>query len=150
MIRPLLAYAAVVAIGVVAWVALGGSRADIVASIVLLGLVTTPGFVLSVELVRRFAPTSWPSRALVGAASWAGWWLVVAVIATVLSRVVLLPGELTRVDAIAAAAGALFSVLAFDGRKRRPGMVLIGLALAVTALIVVGAVWMAGRWGGAV
>jgi len=47
-----------------------------------------------------------------------------------------------------AASGAGFSLLAFDEHEARAGKALTLLALAVTAFVILGSSWMAGRWGG--
>jgi hypothetical protein len=51
--------------------------------------------------------------------------------------------------AFLAASGAGFSLLAFDGHETRAGTAFTLLALAVTAFVILGSVWMAGRWGSA-
>jgi hypothetical protein len=64
--------------------------------------------------------------------------------------VVLVP-EAVAVDLLLlAVAGAGFSVLAFGGSVVRTGWAFAILALAVVVFVVVGSIWMAGRWGGPV
>ena len=41
-------------------------------------------------------------------------------------------------------------MLAFDGHEARAGKALTLLALAVTASVILGSTWMAGRWSGSV
>jgi hypothetical protein len=58
------------------------------------------------------------------------------------------PESLAAALFVFAASGAGFSLLAFDGYEARPGKALTLLALAVTASVILGSTWMAGRWGG--
>ena len=167
MTRPILACLVIVTLGV--WVFLmvrdvteGGDivRAPVVAATALLGfdlvlwafltLLLVPAMVLTVELVHRFEATSRAARSVLGAASWAGWCLFVAITMAVGSRMVATPDTLAVDLVLFAAAGAGFSLLAFDGHATRPGIALTLLAVAVTAFVILGSIWMAGRWGGAV
>ena len=164
MTRPIVAYLVTVTLGVWVFYAIedvqqGGDlvRAAAVAVTALLEfgfvwlvfLLLIPAMVLTIELVHRFEATSRAARSLLGAASWAGWGVFVAITLAVASRVVLLAEPLGGDLLLLAASGAGFSLLAFDGSETRPGMALILLALAVTAFVIVGSVWMAGRWGSA-
>jgi hypothetical protein len=111
-------------------------------------LLLIPAMVLTIGLVHRFEATSRAARSVLGAASWAGWCLFVAITLAVASRVVLVPETLAGNLFVFAASGAGFSLLAFDGHESRPGKALTLLALAVTACVILGSIWMAGRWSG--
>ena len=76
--------------------------------------------------------------------------MFVAITLAVASHLVAAPETLASDLVLFAASGAGFSVVAFDELESRPGMGLILLALAVTASVILGSMWMAGRWGGAV
>jgi heme/copper-type cytochrome/quinol oxidase subunit 4 len=163
--RPILAYLVVVTLGVWVFLAVedvrtGGDlvRAPVVAATALLRfglgglafitLLLIPAMVLTIGLVHRFEATSRAARSVLGAASWAGWCLFVAITLAVASRVVLVPETLAGNLFVFAASGAGFSLLAFDGHESRPGKALTLLALAVTACVILGSIWMAGRWSG--
>ncbi len=163
--RPILAYLVIVTLGVWLFLAVEdvrtGSdlvRAPVVAATALLGfglgglafitLLLIPALVLAIELVHRFEATSRAARSVLGAAAWAAWCLFVAITLAVASRVVLVPESLGAALLVFAASGAGFSLLAFDGFEARPGKVLALLAPAVTAFVILGSIWMAGRWGG--
>lgn len=165
--RPILAYLVTVTLGVgvfltVEDVRTGGDpvRAPVVAATALLGfglgglafitLLLIPAMVVTIELVHRFEATSRAARSVIGAATWAGWCLVVAVTLAVASRVVLVPESLAGTLFVFAASGTGSSLLAFDGSEARPGKALTLLALAVTTLVILGSIWMAGRWSGTV
>lgn len=167
MTRPILAYLATIILGVWVFYAVEGLqeggglvRATGAATSTLLGagltllafatLLLIPAFVLTIELVRRFTATSRAARSVLGAASWAGWCLFVAIALAVASRVVLVPETLAGDLVLFAASGAAFSLLAFEGHDVRPGKALTLLALVVTAFVVLGSIWMTGRWGGPV
>lgn len=77
------------------------------------------------------------------------WCVFMAIMLTVASRMVLVPGALAGDLFLFAGSGAGFSLLAFDGFETRPGKAQMFLALAVTVLVILGSIWMAGRWGGA-
>lgn len=162
--RPILAYVGIVFAG--AWVRYGIDdftqqgdliRAPFVAAATVLGagpgpLATLvalfiPATVLTVELVGRLDFRSRTARSFIGAASWAGWGVFLAVSLSALSRVVLLPDLLAAHLALFAAGGAGFTLLDPDGARRRAGRVLIVLAVAVAMLVVLGSIVMAGRWG---
>jgi hypothetical protein len=66
----------------------------------------------------------------------------------VASRVVLVPETLARYLIFLGASGAAYSMLAFDGNQERAGKALMLLALATAAVVVLGSMWMAGRWRG--
>ena len=133
-------------------------RAPVVAAAALVGfglgglafisLLLIPALVFTIELVHRFEATSRAARSVLGAATWAGWCLFVAITLAVASRVVLVPESLATALFVFAASGAGFSLLAFDGYEARPGKALTLLALAVTAFVILGSTWMAGQWGG--
>jgi hypothetical protein len=145
--RPLIVYLLIVTVGSFAFIPMNGPGRDLLSFVVLVGLAFVPALVVNAELVRRFATTSWPRRAIVGAAAWAGWCLFVALDLILTSRVYPVPSALLGPLAIFAGVGAGFSVLAFGGRRARPGIALAVLALAMTTLVVVFGFWMAGRWG---
>ena len=164
--RPIVAYLVIVVLGVWVFIAVedvktGGDLlpAPAVAAAALVGfglgglvfvsLLVLPAFVLTVELVHRLEARSPAARSVLGAATWAGWCLFVAIALAIASRVVLVPESLAAVLLVFAASGAGFSLLAFDGHEARPGKALTLLALAVTAVVILGSSWMAGRWGGA-
>ncbi len=107
-----------------------------------------PAMVLTIELVHRFGASSRAARSLLGAASWAAWCLFVAITLAATSHVVLVPGVLADSILPLAVAGAGYALLAFDGHDVRPGRALTLLALGVTASVILGSVWIAGRWGG--
>jgi hypothetical protein len=117
-------------------------------ALALVVLLLVPAMVLTVELVHRIGATSRTARSVVGASSWAGWCLFVAVALAVGSRMVVGPETLAGDLVLFAAAGAGFSLLGFTGRESRPGKAFALLALAVTAFVILGSIWMAGRWGG--
>ncbi len=163
--RPIVAYLVIVTLGVWVFLAVedvrtGGDlvRAPVVAATALLRfglgglafitLLLVPAMVLTIELVHRFEATSRAARSVLGAATWAGWCLFVAITLAVASRVVLVPESLAGTLFVFAASGAGFSMLAFDGHEARAGKTLTLLALAVTAFVILGSSWMAGRWGG--
>jgi hypothetical protein len=58
------------------------------------------------------------------------------------------PDFLMGALAVFAGAGAVYSLLAFDGHYTRSGKALTLLAVAATAFVVIGSVLMGGRWGG--
>lgn len=166
MTRPLLAYLVIVALGTWVYLAVedvkvGGDpvRALVEAATALvafglgglgfLAILLIPALVLTIELVHRFEATSRAARSAIGAASWAGWCLFVAVTLVVVSRLVPMRETLAGYLVLFAAAGAGFSLLAFDGHGTRAGNALVLSALAVTALVILGSMWMAGRWGSA-
>jgi hypothetical protein len=162
--RPLLAYLVIVALGV--WVFQLVQEAaqgrDLVGAVVaattafrnslvalpFFSLLLLPAMVLTIELVHRLQASTIAARAAVGAASWITWGLFVAISVVVASRVVLVPETLARYLIFLAAAGAAYTVLAFDGYQARAGKALMLLALATAAVVVLGSMWMAGRWGG--
>ena len=164
--RPILAYLTTVIIGVVAFLAMQRLQqgTDVVSEVVgagtaLLGLglvwlagaglLMLPAFVLTIELVHRFAASSKARRSALGAASWVGWGLFGAVTLAIVSGITLVPEWLIGDLLLLGTAGAGFAFLAFDGHDARAGRVLNALALVVTALVVIGSLWMAGRWGAA-
>lgn len=134
------------AMGVAGTALLGSGLALLVLATFLL----IPAMALTVELVHRFEVASRAGRSVLGAGSWAGWCLFVAITVAVASRVVLVPETLAGDLFLFAASGAGFSLLGFGGHEVRPGKALTVLALAVTACVVLGSIWMAGRWGGPV
>jgi len=163
--RPILAYLVIVTLGVWLFLAVedvrtGGDlvRAPVVAATALLGfglgglafiaLLLVPALVLTIELVHRFEATSRAARSILGAAAWAAWCLCIAITLAIASRVVLVPESLAGALFVFAASGAGFSMLAFDGHEARAGKALTLLALAVTASVILGSTWMAGRWNG--
>jgi len=166
MTRPILAYLVIVTLGVWVFIAVedvksGGDlvRAPVVAvaalvrfgpgGLAFIALLLIPALVVTVGLVHRFAATTRAARSILGAATWAGWCLFVAITLAIASRVVLVPESLGAALLVFAASGAGFSLLAFDGHEARPGRALTLVALAVTALVILGSAWMAGRWSGA-
>jgi hypothetical protein len=163
--RPILVYLVIVTLGIWFYLAVedvkqGGDlvRAPVVAAAALLGfglgglafiaLLLIPAMVLTIVLVRRFEAASRAARSVLGAASWAGWCLFVAITLAVASRLVAAPETLGGDLFLFAASGAGFSLLALDGFEARPGKALTLLALAVTGSVILGSIWMAGRWGG--
>jgi hypothetical protein len=165
--RPSLAYLLIIAFGTWLFLAVedvrtGGNPAGApgAAASALLGfglgglafitLLLLPAFVVTLELVHRFAAPSRAARSVLGATAWACWCLFIAVTLAVASRVVLVPESLSGAVFVFAASGAGFSLLAFDGRETRAGRSLTLLAMAVTWLVILGSIWMAGRWSGAV
>lgn len=118
------------------------------AGLALITLLLIPALVLTIELVHRFEAMSRAARSVLAAATWAGWCLFVAITLAVASRVVLVPESLAAALFLFAVSGAGFSLLAFDGCEARAGKALTLLALAVTAFVILGSTWMAGRWGG--
>lgn len=164
--RPILAYLLTVIIGVASFMAFQRLQQghDVVSEVVgagtaLLGLglvwlagaglLMLPAFVLTIELVHRFAASSKARRSALGAASWVGWGLFGAVTLAIVSGITLVPEWLIGDLLLLGTAGAGFAFLAFDGHDARAGRVLNALALVVTALVVIGSLWMAGRWGAA-
>lgn len=113
------------------------------------GILMLPAFVSTIELVHRFAASSKASRSVLGAASWAGWGLFGAITLSIVSGIVLVPEWLFEDLLLFGAVGAGFAFLAFDGHEARAGRVLSVLALVVALVVVVGSLWMAGRWGAA-
>ena len=162
--RALLAYLVIVTLGV--WVfyvvqdtTQGRNLVDAVAaattflrnSVVLLpflSILLLPAMVLTLDLVHRFKADTIAARLVVGAASWAGWGLFSAIILVVASRLVVVLEVLASDLVFLAASGAVYSLLAFDGYETRPGKAMVALALAATVLVILGSMWMAGRWGG--
>jgi hypothetical protein len=162
--RPLLAYLMIVALGV--WVFQLVQEAaqgrDLVGAVVaattafrnrlvalpFFSLLLLPAMVLTIELVHRLQASTIASRAAVGAASWITWGLFVAISVVVASRVVLVPETLARYLILLGASGAAYTVLAFDGYQARAGKALTLFALGTAAVVVLGSMWMAGRWGG--
>jgi hypothetical protein len=166
MVRPALSYLGTVMIGV--WVFYAGDelgrgggtvRALLLANGALLpfalvmfllaGVLMLPAFVLNIELVHRFEATTRLVRSAIGAASWAGWFLVIALTLAALSRLTLLPYLVAGDLALFLVMGAGFSLLAFDGYDARAGRALTVLALAVMGVVVLGSIFMSGRWGAA-
>ena len=162
--RPLVAYLTIVLLGVWVFYAVDGVRqrgdiagAALAAAGALLGpglvlaaslsLLLIPAVALTVALIHRFEAASRVARAAIGAGSWAAWCLVVAIVLATASGIVLVPDMLIGDLFLFAIAGAGFSLLAFDGYERRVGKALVLVALAVSALFLIGNVWMAGRWG---
>lgn len=113
------------------------------------GLLVLPAFVSTIELVHRFVAGSNATRSVLGAASWAAWGLLVAITMALASGITLIPDWFIVALLLFGAAGAGFALLAFDGHDARAGRVLTLLAMAVTGFVVLGSVWMAGRWGSA-
>ena len=165
--RPALAYLVIIAVGTWLFIAVENVRtggdpvgAPVAAAATLLGfglgglafiaLLLLPAFVVTLELVHRLEAPSRAARSALGAAAWAGWCLFVAVTLVVASRVVLVPDSLGGALFVFGMSGAGFSLLAFDGRESRPGKSLTLLAMAVTWFVILGSIWMAGRWSGAV
>jgi hypothetical protein len=165
--RPILAYLAVVASAVWLGYAVvdlqqGGDLigAPVVAAgsligyglvlVAILSLVLIPAFALTILLVHYFEAGSRTARAISGAGAWVGWCLFVTIVLAVASGVELEPGALGTDLVVFAVAGAAFSLLAFDGCDRRVGPLLTVGALAVAVLVILGSLWMAGRWGGPV
>ena len=164
--RPMLAYLLTVMVGVVAFLAIQRLQQgdDVVTGPVgsttfLLGwglawlagagLLMLPACVLTIEMVHRFAASSKASRSVLGAASWVSWGLFGAITLSIVSGITLVPEWLIGDVLLVGAAGAGFAFLAFDGHEARAGRVLSMLALVVTAFVVIGSLWMAGRWGAA-
>lgn len=108
-----------------------------------------PAFVLTIELVHRSEATSSTARSLLGAVSWAGWGVFGAVTLALASRVTIVPEWLAGDLLLSAAMGAAFARLAFADHEVRSGRVLTLMAVAVAAFVVLGSLWMAGRWGAA-
>jgi hypothetical protein len=162
--RPVIAYLVVVTLGVWVFNAIeelkqGGDlvRAAVAATSVLrdsldllpmLAVLLLPAMVLTIELVHRFEAESIAARSILGAAAWVGWGLFVAMRLVATSGVVLVPEFLMGALAVFAGAGAVYSLLAFDGHQTRPGRALTLLAVAATAFVVIGSMLMAGHWGG--
>jgi hypothetical protein len=114
----------------------------------LYSLLLLPAMVLTIHLVHRYEADTIATRSLIGAASWVGWGLFGAIAVVVGSRVVLAPESLVGYLSMLAVAGAVYSLLAFDGYETRPGRPLVVLAVIATVLVILGSIWMAGRWGG--
>jgi hypothetical protein len=167
MTRPILAHLAVVTAGAWVFYAIEDVRqggdlvgAPVAAGVALVGfgvvflaalsVLLVPAMVLTVALVDRLGAASRGARLLVGAASWTGWGLFVAITLAGASRLVLVPEAVAADLLLLAVAGAGFSVLAFGGSVVRTGRAFAILALAVVVFVVVGSIWMAGRWGGPV
>ena len=164
--RPTLAYVLTVIIGVAAFLAFqrlqqGG---DIVSEpvgsptavfglglvwLVGAGILMVPAFVSTIELVHRSAASSKASRSVLGAASWAGWGLFGAIALAIVSGITLVPEWLFGDLLLFGAAGVGFAFFAFAGHEARAGRILSLLALLVAVFVVVGSLWMAGRWGAA-
>lgn len=162
----MLAYLLVVIIGVAAFLAIerlqqggeivsevvGAGTAQLGLGFVWLvgaGLLMLPAFVSTIELIHRFAASSKANRSVLGAASWAGWGLFGAITVSIVSGIGLVPEWLFEDLLLFGAAGAGFALLAFNDHEAQAGRVLSVLALVVTAFVVVGSLWMAGRWGAA-
>lgn len=152
--RPALAYLSVVAVGVLVFEVV--HEPDLVASVpVGTGLtllafacvLLVPAGVAAVALSHRFEATSGVARAALGAASSAGWGLIVAITLAVVSQLALLLGELVSDLALIAAAGAAFSLLGLDGHESDAGRWLTLVSFVIVALVVVGSALMAGHWG---
>jgi hypothetical protein len=152
--RPALAYLCVVALGVLVFEL--ANEPDLVASVPLgtglallafAGVLLLPAGVAAIALSHRFEAASGVARAALGAASWAGWGLIVAITLAVVSQLALMLGELVSDLAILAAAGAAFSVLGLDGHEVRAGRWLTLVSLVVVAMVIVGSALMAGHWG---
>jgi hypothetical protein len=111
-------------------------------------LLLLPAMVLAMELIHRFATDTIAVRSIIGAASWVGWGVFGAIALVVASRVVLVAETLVGYLFVLAMWGAVFSLLAFDGYDTRPGKVLTALAVVGAILVILGSLWMAGRWGG--
>ncbi|MEK6721873.1 MAG: hypothetical protein AABZ33_14575 [Chloroflexota bacterium] len=152
MTRPILAYLVTVTVGTGIVYAVKGAKVEILGFVPLAlaaVLALIPALVLTVELVHRFEAASRGARAVVGAASWAGWGLCIAIALAVLSRVVLVAETLAGGLVVLAASGAGFSFLAFDGYETRAGRALTVSALVVAAFVIAGSIAMSGRWGAA-
>lgn len=165
MARPVLAYVLTVAVGAWAFRAVqlwqqgdAPVRAVVESVATLVGLgpiylaafavLLVPALVLTIEVVHRFEVDSRAGKAVVGAFSFGGWCLFGAMTLAVFSRVVLVPEWLVGAIVVFAVAGGAFSLIAFDGPEVRPGNALTVLALVVVAFVILGSIWMAGRWGG--
>ena len=111
------------------------------------GLLMLPAFVSTIELIHRFTASSKARRSALGAASWAGWGLFGAIALAIVSGITLVPEWLIGDLLLLGAAGAGFAFLAFDGHEARAGRVLSVLALVAIVFVVIGSLWMAGRWG---
>jgi hypothetical protein len=165
MARPVVAYVLTVAVGAWAFRAVqlwqqgdAPVRAVIESVATLVGLgpiylaafavLLVPALVLTIEVVHRFEVDSRAGRAVVGALSFGSWCLFGATALAVFSRVVLVPEWLVGAIVVFAVSGGAFSLFAFDQREIRPGIALKLLAMLVVAFVILGGVWMAGRWGG--
>jgi hypothetical protein len=147
MARSTVAY--LVVVGLAGW-ALGaafGSGGSLVGALAI-GLI--PAMALTIELVHRVNITSRLGRSIVGAASWAAWGGFVAIVLGATSGLVLVPEVLVPDLGLLAASGAAFSLLAFGREHVRPSRAMRMMAIAVSAFVVLGSIWMAGRWGGPV
>jgi len=146
MARPIVAY--LVVVGLAAWVAFGAAVWSGVGALGVLAIGLFPAMVLTIELVHRSGTASPLARMVLGAVSWAAWGATVAILLAVASRIVVVPELVLGGLVLLAGSGAAFSVLAFDRSAVRPSRALALGAVAVAALVVLGAIWMAGRWGG--
>lgn len=149
--RLALAYVVAITLAAVGTAAIDGGRpgAAILVLATLHLLLLIPALVLSIALVHRLQPESRGARALLGAASWGGYGIFVAAVVSLVSQVTLRPEAATLELGLIAASGAVFALLGLDGQVGRPGRVLLLSALIVVALVVVGSITMAGRWGSA-
>jgi hypothetical protein len=164
--RPIVAYLAIVVLGVWGFYAAEHAardgdvlRAATAAAAEFLGagamllafavILLTPALTLTIEAVHRFGAAARGTRAVLGATSWAGWGLLVAITLAVASRLVLVPEILLGDLGLLGAMGAGFALLGLDGPDRRAGRTLTLLAVAVAAIVVVASSWMAGHWGAA-
>lgn len=145
--RSVLGYLVVVFVD--AWVATGGAplRAGL-GPLTLLAIGLVPAVALTIELAHRFEATSIVSRSLIAKASWVGWGVFVSITLAIASHLVLVPESVVRALPLLAVSGAAWSLIAADDNVRRPGRAITLSALAVTALVILVSLGMAGHWGG--
>jgi hypothetical protein len=145
--RAILGYLMVVFVD--AWIASDGAPLSAgLAPLTLIAIGLVPAVALTIELIHRFEATSIVGRSAVGAASWVAWGVFVSITLAVASHLVLVPESVVRALSLLAVSGAAWAVIAADDNVRRPGRALTLSALAVTALVVLVSLGMAGHWGG--
>jgi len=108
-----------------------------------------PAYVMTRAALGRVG-RSLPTTAGIGSVIWIAWFLVLAVVGSLVSKVVLRTELTIPLVAVLAVAGATFGVLAAEGaRTQPPGSVAWALAVLDALALLVVAIAMSGQWGAA-
>ena len=114
---------------------------------VLLAVLLFPAAAASLHLAARAGTSSRVVRAVIGAAAWAGWNLLVAGFVLIAGTIGLWPEGFSVLLPLVAGAGGAYGALAWGGRPIRPSRGVSILGLAIGVLIIAGCFVTAGLWG---